>query len=65
MPPELWDKPVILGMRPEHIEIAADKAAGFRLTVAHVEILGADTLVYGHFGQDRIPLTLRLAEVRD
>ncbi|NNL41803.1 MAG: hypothetical protein HKO79_04870 [Desulfobacterales bacterium] len=31
-----------------------------RLHVDHVEILGADTLVYGHFGENKARLTIRL-----
>jgi sn-glycerol 3-phosphate transport system ATP-binding protein len=34
-----------------------------RLHVDHAEILGADTLVYGHFGEDKTSLTLRLPAV--
>ena len=34
-----------------------------RLQVIHSEILGADTLVYGHFGADQTLLTLRLPDV--
>jgi sn-glycerol 3-phosphate transport system ATP-binding protein len=30
------------------------------LNVDHVEVLGADTLVYGHFGEDKTRLTVRL-----
>jgi sn-glycerol 3-phosphate transport system ATP-binding protein len=65
VPPDLWGKPVVLGMRPEHIETVVEDKALFHMAVAHVEILGADTLVYGHFGPQKLPLTLRLTDVHD
>jgi len=51
---------VILGIRPEHCELAGERAGMMHLNVDHVEILGADTLVYGHFGEDNARLTVRL-----
>ena len=33
------------------------------LKVDHLEILGADTLVYGHFGEDKTSLTVRLPDI--
>ena len=51
---------VTLGIRPEHIEIAKDGEAASGFSVDIVEQLGADTLVHGHFGDDRSALTLRL-----
>ncbi len=42
----------------------ADSEAGVaHLTVDLVEQLGADTLVYGHFGSDRSDLTVRLSGI--
>jgi len=32
--------------------------------VDHVELLGADTLVHGHFGEDKTSLTVRLPDVQ-
>jgi sn-glycerol 3-phosphate transport system ATP-binding protein len=55
---------VTLGIRPEHFEHTKEGASTMRLTVDHVEILGADTLVYGHFGEDRTSLTVRLPDVQ-
>jgi sn-glycerol 3-phosphate transport system ATP-binding protein len=55
--------PITLGIRPEHFKIAADGPGVLRLQVIHSEILGADTLVYGHFGADQTLLTLRLPDV--
>ncbi|MDX2500734.1 MAG: TOBE domain-containing protein, partial [Deltaproteobacteria bacterium] len=54
----------ILGIRPEHFEPAGEDTASLRLMVDHVELLGADTLVHGHFGQDQTSLTVRLPDVQ-
>ena len=53
-----------MGIRPEHFEIAGHEAASLRLKVDHVELLGADTLVHGHFGEDKTSLTVRLPDVQ-
>ena len=58
-------KNVILGIRPEHFELAAESEEDvLPLRVDHVELLGADTLVHGHFGEDKNSLTLRLPDVQ-
>jgi len=62
--PEYGGREVILGIRPEHFELAGEKTAALQLKVDHVELLGADTLVHGHFGEDRASLTVRLADVQ-
>ena len=54
---------IILGVRPEHFELSDSADTRLHLHLDHVEILGSDTLVYGHFGQDETQLTLRLPEV--
>ncbi|HPQ45648.1 MAG TPA: sn-glycerol-3-phosphate import ATP-binding protein UgpC [Syntrophales bacterium] len=54
---------VILGIRPEHCELAGERDGKMYLNVDHVEILGADTLVYGHFGEDETRLTVRLPAI--
>jgi len=51
---------VTAGIRPEHLELATESQGVARLTVDVVEQLGADTLVHGHFGNDRDDLTVRL-----
>ncbi|MFO7706899.1 MAG: sn-glycerol-3-phosphate import ATP-binding protein UgpC [Desulfobacterales bacterium] len=56
---------ITVGLRPEHLELAAGQAGGIPLTVDHVELLGADTLVYGHFGADGAAVTVRLGGIRD
>jgi sn-glycerol 3-phosphate transport system ATP-binding protein len=56
-------KNIILGVRPEHLELNGHPADGIQLTVDHVELLGADTLVHGHFGEYNSSLVVRLPEV--
>ncbi len=56
---------VILGVRPEHLEIVDQGPSAARLTVEVVELLGADTLVHGHFGNDRTDLTVRMGGIHD
>jgi sn-glycerol 3-phosphate transport system ATP-binding protein len=60
---EFHGKEVILGIRPEHFELAQDQSGMVDLRVDHVELLGADTLVHGHFGKDQTMLTVRLPDV--
>ncbi|MEH6402077.1 MAG: sn-glycerol-3-phosphate import ATP-binding protein UgpC [Sneathiella sp.] len=55
---------VMLGVRPEHLELAPGADNALPLTVTLVEHLGADTLVHGHFGKDQTDLTLRLNGVQ-
>ncbi|MBV8406488.1 MAG: TOBE domain-containing protein, partial [Alphaproteobacteria bacterium] len=49
--------PVALGVRPEHLQPAADGALEFEVELA--EPLGADTLLHGRFGQARELVTVR------
>ena len=56
-------KKVVLGVRPEHLELNGNQAASIQLMVDHLELLGADTLVHGHFGEGNISLTIRLPDV--
>jgi len=56
-------KEIILGIRPEHFILAESKPALMHLNMDHIEILGSDTLVYGHLGDDKALLTLRLPAV--
>jgi sn-glycerol 3-phosphate transport system ATP-binding protein len=62
--PEYGAKEVILGIRPEHFELAEEAESTMHLTVDHVEQLGADTLVHGHFGEDKTFLTVRLPDIQ-
>ncbi|GLQ06098.1 sn-glycerol-3-phosphate import ATP-binding protein UgpC [Sneathiella chinensis] len=52
---------VVFGVRPEHLELASGDEASLPLTATLVEHLGADTLIHGHFGDDRADLTVRLS----
>jgi len=54
-------KKAILGIRPEHMEL--DSKGTILFTVGQVELLGADTLVYGHIGDEKVSLTVRLPDV--
>jgi sn-glycerol 3-phosphate transport system ATP-binding protein len=56
-------KKVILGIRPEHLELSSEQNCRFTLAVDQVELLGADTLVHGHFGDEKSTLTVRLPDV--
>ncbi|MFQ5974388.1 MAG: sn-glycerol-3-phosphate import ATP-binding protein UgpC [Alphaproteobacteria bacterium] len=53
---------VTLGVRPEHLVTGeGDASHGIaHLRVDVIEALGADTLVHGHFGDDRHECTIRL-----
>ncbi len=62
--PEHGGKKVIMGIRPEHFELAKKDAAILQLKVDHVELLGADTLVHGHFAENKSLLTLRLTDIQ-
>ena len=35
-----------------------------QFNVDHVELLGADTLVHGHFGEEKTSLTVRLSDIQ-
>jgi sn-glycerol 3-phosphate transport system ATP-binding protein len=61
--PEYGGKEVTLGIRPEHFELAEETEGLMHLRVDHVELLGADTLVHGHFREDKTLLTLRLPDI--
>jgi len=50
IPRERDGKPVLLGIRPEHLEPCAEKDAMLVVEIDLIEPLGADTLVYGHLG---------------
>ena len=62
--PEHGNREVILGIRPEHFELHESQDSVLQFRVDHVELLGADTLVHGHLGEDTNSLTLRLPDVQ-
>ena len=51
--PQLGGRSVLLGVRPEHLEICADADALLVPQVDFIELLGSDSLVYGHIGKDK------------
>jgi len=57
---------LLVGIRPEHIQVASSGGGVFQINVDLVEALGADTLVHGRVGSDqaltvRLPGTTRVA----
>ncbi len=61
--PDYGGKEVIFGIRPEHFKIDKEGAGTMQIRVDHVEILGADTLIHGHTGEDNTFLTVRLPDI--
>jgi len=61
---EYAGKDVTLGIRPEHFKLTQEKKDVMHLSVDHVEQLGADTLVHGHFGEDKTSLTVRMSDIQ-
>jgi sn-glycerol 3-phosphate transport system ATP-binding protein len=59
----LREKPVIVGIRPEHLTICTEEAAGFMFRVDFIESLGADTVVHGTMEKEGPPLILRVPGV--
>jgi len=60
----LRDKAVMLGIRPEHFNLAEAGSGAMHMQVAHVETLGADTLVHGKSGESSTDFTLRLPDIQ-
>jgi multiple sugar transport system ATP-binding protein len=40
------DRKVVMGVRPEHLQIAGDEGSSFEARVTHLELLGSEQLVY-------------------
>ena len=59
----LRDKSVILGIRPEHFNVAKEGESTLQMQVDHVETLGADTLVHGRSGENNTLFTLRQPDI--
>ena len=51
--PALEGRSVLLGVRPEHFEICDPGAALLEPDIDFIELLGSDSLVYGHLGSDK------------
>ncbi|WP_316978573.1 sn-glycerol-3-phosphate import ATP-binding protein UgpC [Shumkonia mesophila] len=58
-------RPVTVGVRPEHFEIAAEGKGMVRPTVDVIEQLGADTIIHGQFGRDGAALAVRVQGFRE
>ncbi len=56
------EKAVTIGVRPEHFEIS-NSDGSIPMIVDHAEILGADTMVYGHLASNDIPITVRIPDI--
>jgi len=55
---------IALGIRPEHLELAAGGAGGIGLAVQFIEQLGADTVVHGAVSGSGVPMAVRLNGVQ-
>jgi sn-glycerol 3-phosphate transport system ATP-binding protein len=51
--PALDGRNVLLGVRPEHFEICEAREALLSPDIDFIELLGSDSLVYGHLGADK------------
>ena len=61
---EFRDKEVVLGIRPEHFNLAAEGGSTMHMQVEHLETLGADTLVHGRLKGNNTLFTIRLPDIR-
>ncbi|MFH1103008.1 MAG: ATP-binding cassette domain-containing protein, partial [Pseudomonadota bacterium] len=61
--PEYRGKPVLFGIRPEHLALSDEGSGQIHCNVDHTEMLGADTLVHGYLPDRKTPLTLRLSDI--
>jgi sn-glycerol 3-phosphate transport system ATP-binding protein len=59
------NKEVVLGMRPEDLEIASSDDDRRDMVTRLVEQLGADTLVHGSFGEAKADMTIRLSGIQN
>jgi sn-glycerol 3-phosphate transport system ATP-binding protein len=51
--PSLEGRNVLLGVRPEHLDACDEASAALTPDIDFIELLGSDSLVYGHLGADR------------
>ena len=54
----LAGRPVCLGIRPEHLHLCSDPEQGLPLVVRTLEILGADNLAHGRWGEQALVVRL-------
>jgi sn-glycerol 3-phosphate transport system ATP-binding protein len=62
VPAALAGRELVLGVRPEHLEVCAPGEALFTLQTEMREMLGADTLVHGLFGKELLVARLSATE---
>jgi sn-glycerol 3-phosphate transport system ATP-binding protein len=51
--PSIDGRSVLLGVRPEHLEACDEGSAAMTPDIDFIELLGSDSLVYGHLGADK------------
>ena len=61
--PAFRDKSVVLGIRPEHFNVAEEGDGMMQMHVEHLETLGADTLVHGRLVGNDTVFTIRLPDI--
>jgi sn-glycerol 3-phosphate transport system ATP-binding protein len=57
------NRPVTIGMRPEHLKINKTSSPPMNLKISAVEHLGADTLAHGTFKDSSTIVTIRLNDI--
>ena len=58
-PKAKWaDRSLTLGIRPEHIELSSQQDGGIPLVVETLEMLGADNLAHGRWGNNKLVVRL-------
>ena len=62
VPAALAGRELVLGIRPEHLDVCAPEEALFTLQTEMREMLGADTLVHGLFGKELLVARLSATE---
>jgi sn-glycerol 3-phosphate transport system ATP-binding protein len=60
IPQERQGRKVLFGIRPEHLEPCAEAEAALVAEIDLIEPLGADTLIYGHVGNEGARVAARL-----
>ncbi len=62
VPASLTGRELVMGIRPEHLEVCTPDESLFTLQTEMREMLGADTLVHGLFGKELLVARLSAAE---
>jgi sn-glycerol 3-phosphate transport system ATP-binding protein len=63
--PAFGSQQVMLGIRPEDLELGDNDDTARSLITNLVEHLGADTLVHGHIGDNQTDMTIRLSGIQN